>query len=144
MVECLWDGDPAVSMRAADALEKISRQQPSSLQRYKAQLLALSGETTQQEVRWHLAVMLPRLRLTVSECQRLAGLLQNYLEDRSSIVKTFAMQGLADLTRQDAALRPMVVELLRALTRSGTPAMRARGRMLLRVLETANGHETSN
>ena len=122
-------------MRAADALEKISREHPVLLQAYKAQLLALAAETTQQEVRWHLALMIPRLRLTISECRRVAELLQRYVEDRSSIVNTFAMQGLSDLTRQDATLRPMVLELLRALTRSGTPAMRARGRILLGQME---------
>jgi len=49
------------------------------------------------------------------------------------------MQGLADLTSQDASLRPMVLELLRSLARTGTPAMRARGRILLHRLEP-NSH----
>ncbi len=135
LVGYLWDADPLVRMRAADALEKISREQPARLQRYKTQLLGLLAETTQQEVRWHLAVMVPRLRLSAAECGRVAGLLQRYLEDRSSIVKTFALQGLTDLTRQNAALRPLVLELVRSRARSGTPAMRARGRILLQQLE---------
>ena len=37
-------------------------------------------------------------------------------------MKTLAMQGLADLTRQDAALLPEVLDLIRILARSGTPA----------------------
>jgi hypothetical protein len=37
-------------------------------------------------------------------------------------------------------LRPEVLDLLRILTRTGTPAMRARGRLLLRRLEAAPGH----
>jgi hypothetical protein len=46
------------------------------------------------------------------------------------------MQGLAELTFQDPSLLPLALDLLRLLTRSGTPAMRARGRMLLKRLET--------
>ena len=61
--------------------------------------------------------------------------MQSWLESESSIVKTMAMQGLADLTRQDASLMEEVLDTLRILTRSGTPAMRARGRMLLKQLE---------
>jgi len=138
LVECLWDPDSRVRMRAADATEKMSREQAVLLQPYKAPLLGLLAEATQQEIRWHLALIIPRLQLTVSECRRVAELLQSYLEDRSSIVKALAMQGLSDLTRQDASLRPMVLDLLRSLTRTGTPAMRARGRILLRQLEPRN------
>jgi hypothetical protein len=52
----------------------------------------------------------------------------------SSIVKTFAMQGLSDLARQHVKLQPMVVDLIQSLTRTGTPAMHARGRILLQQL----------
>lgn len=136
LIKLLWYQDPLVTMRAADALEKFTRDKPALLQRYKAQLLGLLAETTQQEVRWHLAAMVPRLRLTGAESRRVAHMLEAYLQDRSSIVKTFAMQGLADLSAQNASLRPEVTELIRSLTRSGTPAMRARGRHLLKQLET--------
>jgi len=136
LIDCLWDGDACVCMRAADALEKISCKQGTLLQPHTDQLLGLLAETTQQEVRWHLAVILPRLHLTGSECRRVAQILHSYLEDRSSIVKTFAMQGLADLTNQYPSLGPTVLELIRVLTRTGTPAMRARGRKLLQKLES--------
>jgi hypothetical protein len=46
-------------------------------------------------------------------------------------VKTFAMQGLADLAAKDAALKAKVLPLLKDLMEIGTPAMRARGRKLL-------------
>lgn len=135
LVKLLWDSDTLVSMRAADALEKISRGKGSLLQPHKAQLLGLLAEAKQQELRWHLAVMVPRLRLTPGECGRVATVLKTYLDDRSSIVKTSAMQGLFDLSAQDPGLRLELVDMLRALARSGTPAMRARGRRLAKQLE---------
>jgi hypothetical protein len=61
--------------------------------------------------------------------------MNSYLDDRSSIVKTSALQGLADLAQHDASLRPKVLELLRASTRNGTAAMKARSRKLLLQLE---------
>jgi hypothetical protein len=135
LIECLWDPDPCVCMRAADAIEKGSRDNTALLEAHKAELLGLLAEAEQQEVRWHLALIVPRLLLTTSERRRVAKLLQMYLADPSSIVKTFAMQGLADLALQDVAMRAAVTELIRSLTRTGTPAMRARGRKLLRQLE---------
>lgn len=55
--------------------------------------------------------------------------------DRRMIVKTFALQGLADLADGGASMRPAVIELLRESTRNGTAAMKARGRKLLVQME---------
>lgn len=134
LIECIRDTDACVRMRAADALEKACRGGEISLQSYKVPLLRLLEEATQQEVRWHLAVMVPRLSLTDAECRRVAEILHSYLEDRSSILRALAMQGLADLTEQYTPLRPAVISLIGALTETGTPAMRARGRKLLKKL----------
>jgi hypothetical protein len=135
LIEGLWSNDPVVRMRAADAAEKVSSQKPALLQRFKAELLGLLTETGQQELRWHLAQMVPRLSLTAKERARAAAALRTYLNDRSSIVRTFAMQGLADLAFADYELVPATIQLLVRLTREGTPAMRARGRKLLARLE---------
>lgn len=131
----LWSEDPLVRMRAADAAEKVTRENGELLRPYKKELLGLMAETNQQELRWHLAAMVPRLRLNARERQRAAAVLSLYLEDRSSIVKTFALQGLADLAQDDLQLRPRVLEILREATRSGTPAMKARSRKLLAGME---------
>jgi len=135
LMECLWDADPVVAMRAADVAEKASRTRPDLLQPHKKELLGLLAEAVQQELRWHLASMIPRLPLTGTERRRAVGCLELYLDDDSSIVKTFAMQGLFDLAKQDPRLRPDITDRLRVLTRTGTPAMKARGRKLLRQLE---------
>lgn len=132
LVGCVWDADPLVRIRAADAAENASRRKPELLEAFKTALLSLVGEAVQQEVRWHLAQMVPRLRLTDSERQFVIERLQTYLTDRSSIVKTSAMQSLYELTLGDLELEPMAMEVIRDAVRSGTPAMRARGRKLLR------------
>ncbi|HEY6306198.1 MAG TPA: hypothetical protein VI488_07025 [Candidatus Angelobacter sp.] len=131
LIKGMWDQDAVVRMRAADAAEKASLQKPKLLRPFKAELLGLLAETKEQELRWHLAQMVPRLSLTPAERAHAASILRTYLDDRSSIVKTFAMQGLADLAVADDKLLPATIELLDRLTRSGTPAMRARGRKLL-------------
>ena len=79
--------------------------------------------------------MLPRLSLSASERRQVADIVESYLDDRSGIVRTCAMQALAEVAVDDAELRARVVPLLRRLTRDGTPAMRARGRRLLEMLE---------
>ncbi len=75
------------------------------------------------------------MKLTRSECRRVAEIFNSWLDHSSSIVKTCAMQGLAELTLQDPSRKDDIIDLLRTLNRSGTPAMRARGKALLSQLE---------
>jgi hypothetical protein len=63
-----------------------------------------------------------------------------YLTDTSKIVKTFAMQTLADIAADDSRLRGPIVARLRRLTRTGSPAMKSRGRKLLARLTRERGH----
>ena len=135
LIAGLWSPDPLIRMRAADAAEKVTRRRPELLTPFKKELLGLMTEATEQEMRWHLAAMVPRLPLNAAERELAISSLNTYLEDRSSIVKTFALQGLADLAQGDPTIQPTVVEILREATRNGTPAMKARSRKLLIRLE---------
>ena len=123
--------DPLIRMRCADAAEKITALRPGLLQPYKCKLLREVAPIDQQEVRWHVAQMISRLTLGRRERREAAEILAGYLGDDSRIVKTFAMQALADLAQRDAALRPGIIRTLRKLTQTGSPAMRSRGRKLL-------------
>jgi HEAT repeat protein len=135
LVAALSDSDPLVRMRAADALEKATVREAAPLQPYKRILLRLAASSQQQEVRWHLAQLLPRLGLRAAQRRSAAHALRGYLDDRSAIVRTFALQGLADLASQDASLKPLARRSLRWAAQEGTPAMRARAKRLMRELE---------
>jgi hypothetical protein len=126
--------DPIVRMRSADAVEKITAKHPEYLQPHKTTLIQQVAKIEQQEVRWHVAQMIPRLELSNEERAVVVETLLGYLDDNSKIVKTFSMQALADLAEQNAGLRSQVIPLLEKLTETGSPAMRSRGRKLLEKL----------
>jgi hypothetical protein len=127
----LFVENPVVRARAADAVEKISVIHPEYLRPYRAALVGELARYEQKEVRWHVAQMLPRLRWNAQEQQEVYAILTGYLCDSSSMVKTFALQALVDLTTQAPELRLAVLQQLKRLTVIGTPAMKARGRKLL-------------
>jgi hypothetical protein len=131
LVDCLWSSDVLVRMRAADAIEKISEQKAQRLELYKTRLLELMEDEEQQELRWHWAQVMPRLPLTKSEQKRAVACLRRYLKDRSSLVKTSALQGLTEFSRVLPAIRRSVKQLLEKSLRTGTPAMKARARILV-------------
>lgn len=138
LIECLWSADPVVRMRAANAADKVSSRQPELLRPFRAALLSLSEETTEAHLRWQLAQMIPRLSLTRAERNRFISRLRMYLSDRSSIVRTFSLQGLVDLSEGDRDLRAEITGLLEQACRSGTPAMKARSRKLLTRLHKSS------
>ena len=112
LVGALASPDAVLRMRAADAVEKITTQRPDLLQPFKKTLLSLAGTIVQKEVRWHLAILIPRLKLTPTERAVSVGILFDYLRDQSSIVKTCAMQSLADLASTDHKLKSQIRPLL--------------------------------
>lgn len=127
--------DPLLRMRCADAAEKVSARHPEYLRPHKRLFVEDYSRIKQVEVRWHIAAILARLPLTAMEQQRVVETLLSYTNDRSSIVKTVAMQALADIALHDEELVPDVRKHIEELCIIGTPAMKARGRKLLAVFD---------
>ena len=92
LVLCLDSGDPVVRGRAADALEKLTTRRPDLLKPFKEVLLREATGSAQQEVRWHMAQMLPRLPLTPRQIPDVFSLLRSYFRDRSVIVQVCAFR----------------------------------------------------
>jgi hypothetical protein len=134
LFDCMISDDPAVRMRAADAAEKISVKQPDWLQPFKNRLLGEIAAIDQQEVRWHVAQMIPRLELDIREQVLAQKILTSYLNDKSRIVVTFAMTALAQLASDNPQLQPKVIKLINELSRTGSPAIQTRARKLLTKL----------
>lgn len=138
LIDVLFDGmdsnDPLLAMRCADVAEKVTALRPDLLQARKAALLGLLAQIEQKEVRWHVAPMLARLSLSQAERKRAVATLLAWTNAPSSIVKTLAMQALADLALHDEKLHPLVLRHIQELVVIGTPAMKARGRKLIDLL----------
>jgi hypothetical protein len=135
LMKRLWDSSALIRMRAADAAEKLSFERPDRLQPCKTKLLRMLDEASEQELRWRLAQMIPRLHRSKKDRVRAAAVLGIYWSAQSSMVKTCARQAMADLRSQDDAPMRETKERLTTLTQVGTAARRARGRKLLPQLE---------
>lgn len=135
LIRGMHSADPVLRMRASDAAEKVTRHNPILLAPHKKKLLTSIARINQQEVRWHTAQMISRAEWNTKERAALITILEEYLRDRSSIVRTSAMQALADLAMQDKKLRGGIVKKLKELTATGSPAMKARGKRLLETLQ---------
>ncbi len=130
----MFSRDPVIRMRAADAVEKVTVHNPILLKPLKKKLLTQVALIDQKEVRWHAAQLFARVEWTRPERTRIVTVLREYLKDKSSIVRTCAMQALGDIALRDSKLRTPIVKQLKELTETGTPAMKARGKKILTSL----------
>jgi hypothetical protein len=131
LVRLMCDADPVVSMRAADALEKASRDDPHILAPHKRELLGTIGKNPQQEVRWHLLQILPRLRLTRAEQTQAFEIATLSLRHHSRIVVADALSAMFKLSVGDAVQTQRAKSEAERLRSSSSAAVRSRAKRLL-------------
>jgi HEAT repeat protein len=134
LVALLRHDDPLIRMRAADALEKVSRERPETVVPFAATLVREIGPHPQQEIRWHVALMLPRLGVSGELRDDAVALARAYLADRSRIVVAEAMTALAVFARDDPALREWLILELERFAASDVPSARSRAKRVLKEL----------
>jgi len=136
LVACLFDADPNTRMRAADALERVSRTNAPNLASHVERLLTEAAAIEQTEVRWHLAQMLPRLTLDDDQRRRAGLLLADWFENSASrIVTASALQAMVDLAERDPELRATAADMLGRAMRSDVPSLAERARRILKPFE---------
>ncbi len=118
-------------MRAADALEKASRRAPDLLLSHKQALLAIQQRAVQQEVRWHLFQIVPRMPLDNAERLAVFWLAETALNDTSRIVASEALDAMHRLTKDDPSLELRFRQAMDHALASGVPSLSARARKLL-------------
>lgn len=136
LVELMFKTDRLVAMRAADALEKMTKDKPELLQAHQSQLLANLTKNLPIEIRWHLALLAPRFKLDAAERQKIQTLLTEWIMNRreSRLVRVHALQGLFEL-RRNAADDVNFLNTLDQLGDQEVPAMVARMRQLRKKIE---------
>ena len=135
MVAGLILPDPVLTARCAHVIMFVAQKKPQLVQPYKRSLLDAMSRCDQWEIRLELSKAITQLQLTADEIADLVGVFKAYLDAPQSFVRTGALQGLADLARKDADLVPMTQNLLAHYVNSGTAAMRARARKLLKTFD---------
>ncbi|MDL2316872.1 hypothetical protein LJC59_07325 [Desulfovibrio sp. OttesenSCG-928-A18] len=137
LFELLFKGltleEPLARMRVAYAVSKVALERPDLLQPYKERFLdRLLDPDNSHLARACMLQAMRTLTLDKEDIELLVDTLKDFLFSESSIVKTLSLQLLADFAAKDEGLRKDVLPLLWAARESGTPAMRARARKLLK------------
>jgi hypothetical protein len=125
-------------MRAADAIEKITRQHREFLQPHKDQLLSIVTSAVNKELKWHLAQLLPRLDLTKEEHQHVWGLLYYWVKNpnESKITRVSSLQALFEMSKENPLLKEAFEILIQDLEKESIPSLQARIRKLKKAMQS--------
>jgi hypothetical protein len=78
----LFHSDRKIVMRSADAIEKITLKHPAFLKQHKASILKLIETAKHNELKWHLALIVSRLHLTIKEFEKIWQTLTGWANDK--------------------------------------------------------------
>lgn len=115
-------------MRAADAIEKITLEHPEYLAAYHKELYHLCQKAVDKELKWHLALLVPRLALETASLRQFWIILKKWATDpkESRIVRVNAMQSLYELSEKDFNFPTEFSQLLAQVEKEKIPALQAR------------------
>lgn len=124
----LNSSDRIIVMRAADAVEKISRAHPEFLKPHKEEILGFLDSARDQEFKRHLALMVSRLDLTAEEVGRVWSRLTTCATDRkeSRIMRVNSLQALSELTYQNKDLKQHLELTFEEVSKENIPSINAR------------------
>lgn len=133
LYECLFEEDAWVRMRAADAIEKVCRQQPNWLLPYIDKFTAGLAEDSQPSIQWHLAQIYAQVVLTKAQKQLIINWLEKLLstKDTDWIVAANAMDTLAQFTRAGSYPTAKMIMLLKTQEQHKSKAVVKRATKLL-------------
>ena len=128
----LRDEDRKVAMRAADAVEKVTRTQPAFLTAHHAALVDLLLKGGNKELKWHLALLASRVKLSRHELDTVWDKLSAWATSNSEsrIVRVNALQALAELAGRHPERADDFRLTASAVQKENIPSINARLRKL--------------
>lgn len=118
--------------RASRTLKRIAEADPTVFYPLRKLLLKAAFAARDVRVQWNLSLTIGRLELTGQDKAVAIDLMYERLTDKSGLNRTCAMQALMDFSESDPPLCARILPILREALESGTPAMKARARLLLK------------
>lgn len=139
LFQLLYDADRRIVMRAADALEKLSVTHPHYLSPHKKDMILCLSQAENKELKWHLALMISRLKLTDQEMELVWKQLSAWAlnPSESNIVRVNSIQTLFEFSQQHSKLQNSFNRIISQLKYEAIPSIQARIKKM-RLLDNEN------
>ena len=128
LFQYLFSEDRLIVMRAADAIEKITLNNPKFLSNHEKEIINLLEIAVDKELKWHLALIAPRLDLALDELGIVWDKLVNWAKDKneSKIVRVNSIQSLFDLEKNNKKFEKDLKLIIQEIESENIPSINAR------------------
>lgn len=130
----LSERDDVIRGRAADALEKVSRERPDLVVKHLGELVDLARTDQVVMVKMHLAMIFGHLAVFTEHVDVLHSALFDLMEDDSVFAKSWAIVSLCIIGRKYPQERARIVSRISQLQGDSSVAIRSKVRNALNIL----------
>jgi hypothetical protein len=125
LLAIVFHHEKQLAIRAAEAIDEITRKHPEFLVPHKAQLLTLLTTADHHEIKWHIAQWLPRIPLLDDDLGHVWRLLSYWAHNpnEGKIIRVHALQALHELSTRYPSLEGSFREILITLEKTKAPAL---------------------
>jgi HEAT repeat protein len=134
LIEAFHNASDVIRGHAADALEKVARQNPEAVAVHLPALLEAASSDPVPMVRWHLAMTLGHVAATQQDGNEVVETLAGLLGDESTFVQSWAITSLCIFARLHPRFAPRITQGISDLSLSSSAAVRTRVRKALALL----------
>ena len=135
LLECFNHPNQVIHIRAAHVIQMLASQIPMTIERYQKVITDIYKKTEVPEVKWILAQMLNQFTFTKAQQKGIKHILENDLNAPHKFLVAHTIEALANhLIKYHYNLTNFKSKLVQ-LTATGSPAIQARGRKILKKLD---------
>jgi hypothetical protein len=139
LFSCLKSRNRLIVMRTADAIEKITKQNPQYLEKHKVDILQFCSIVQNKELKWHLAQLVTRIMMDNAEFRYVCNILEKWATDtdESKICRVNALQSLFELYSTHRKNPENLIQMMNHIEDEDIPSLNARIRHLKNKLMKA-------
>ena len=124
----LYNNDRAIVMKTIDLIEKITMEDRKYLQKHKSEILNLSNDAKNIELKWHLAQIIVRLEYTNGELKIVWKILEKWIVDKkeSKIVRVNSLQGLYEIVKNNCEYQNNLKKIVKTIKEENISSLNSR------------------
>ena len=124
----LYNQDRAIVMKTIDVIEKITLKHKEYLQKHKSEILKISKNVENIELRWHLAQILVRIKYTNDEMEIIWKILKQWIlnKEESKIVRVNSLQSLYEIVKENNKYENDMNNVLKIIKQENIASINAR------------------
>jgi len=124
----LYNNDRSIVMKTIDLIEKVTFEHKEYLQKHKLEIINMSNNAENIELKWHLAQIIVRINYTYSEIKTIWKILEKWIlnNKESKIVRVNSLQSLYEIEKDNNEYQNKLMKIVKIIREENISSINAR------------------